>query len=70
MMETTGKQHWYVARTRTNQEYIIKAKLEALGVEHFLPEGFRTRETAGREKPFPDPEIFSGDEKKSFLPEK
>ena len=51
MMETTGKQHWYVARTRTNQEYIIKAKLEALGVEHFLPEGFRTRETAtGRER--------------------
>ena len=44
-MELTSTQHWYVAHTRVNQEFIIKAKLDELGVENFLPQDTRVRET-------------------------
>lgn len=44
-MELTSTQHWYVAHTRVNQEFIIKVKLDELGVENFLPQDTRVRET-------------------------
>jgi transcription antitermination factor NusG len=36
---------WFAARTRRNQEKIIKTRLEQIGVEHFIPfrTEFRTR---------------------------
>ena len=37
--------HWYVAYTRVNQEFLIKKKLDELGIENFLPREEQVRDT-------------------------
>ena len=37
--------HWYVAYTRVNQEFLIKKKLDELGIENFLPLEEQVRDT-------------------------
>ena len=50
-MITTDKLNWYAAYTRVNQELVIKKKLDELGVENYLPQEERVRETPlGRKK--------------------
>ena len=50
-MISTDKLNWYAAYTRVNQELVIKKKLDELGVENYLPQEERVRETPlGRKK--------------------
>ena len=50
-MITTDKLNWYAAYTRVNQELVIKKKLDESGVENYLPQEERVRETPlGRKK--------------------
>ena len=50
-MITTDKLNWYAAYNRVNQELVIKKKLDELGVENYLPQEERVRETPlGRKK--------------------
>ena len=45
------KLNWYAAYTRVNQELLVKKKLDELGVENYLPQEERVRETPlGRKK--------------------
>lgn len=43
--EGAGEKHWYAAYTRPNGEFVIKARLDELGVENFLPTEETIRET-------------------------
>lgn len=50
-MVANDKLNWYAAYTRVNQEVLIKKKLDALGIENFLPQEEQVRETPlGRKK--------------------
>ena len=43
--EGAREKHWYAAYTRPNREFVIKARLDELGVENFLPTEETIRET-------------------------
>lgn len=44
-MVAEKEMHWYAAYTRVNQELLIQKRLDELGIENYLPQEERMRET-------------------------
>ena len=49
-MESPNKQQWFVAKTRANQERVIRERLAKMGIETYLPSRVEERYRYGKRK--------------------